>query len=687
VKKALVCIVFAIILCSTFVVLTAATQGAALPVSQSSVDWWPTFRHDASHSGYTTSSGPTSNSILWNVSVGSGIESSPSVVNGYVYVPTVGGIVYCLNATTGAQIWNYTTGGYVFTPSISNNCAYVSSYDHHVYCLNATTGAQIWNFTTGANAYPPTVSDGYVYMGAGDGDNNLYCLNATTGTKVWSYEANAGVTGAPAVANGYVYIGSNDDNVYCINAQTGTLVWNYTTGSYVYSSPTVANGNVYVGSQDHNVYCLNAQTGAKIWSYTTGYSVFSAPAVVNGNVYVGSEDYHVYCLNAQTGALEWKYATGNYIISSPAVSSNGNVYIGSYDANIYCINAQKGTLVWEYSTGGYVYSSPAIANGILYVGSSDDQIYAFGSLSSSQPSTNASSNSSNSSPQSAWVPVPTDALAAVGVAAVITGAVSFAFSAISNPLGGLGGKVGDKTKGSIPDRLKSWLEEFISSKREVHINAKTGSPYLPTKPETLAYVVAIFFLALAFSYVQASSFTQIVDILPLILVTSVLVALVKKFFTISYMRSRGVWSEHKIWPLGLVLFIVTTFAFKVPFSSPTRNVKISPESGSGEKDPALPSAAPKVHSMHKHIKRLEAIASASEILIGVGFAAVFFIVLKAGFTLIGSTGLAMCIIGAFFDTLPIAPMSGKDIYDHSKKLWIGLFVGTLALYTVWILLL
>jgi len=47
----------------------------------------------------------------------------------------------------------------------------------------------------------------------------------------------------------------------------------------------------------------------------------------------------------------------------------------------------------------------------------------------------------------------------------------------------------------------------------------------------------------------------------------------------------------------------------------------------------------------------------------------------------------MCIIGCFFDTLPIAPMGGKDIYDYSKKVWAGLFVGTMALYIAWILLL
>jgi hypothetical protein len=58
----------------------------------------------------------------------------------------------------------------------------------------------------------------------------------------------------------------------------------------------------------------------------------------------------------------------------------------------------------------------------------------------------------------------------------------------------------------------------------------------------------------------------------------------------------------------------------------------------------------------------------------------------SGFTAIGSTGLAMCIISAFFDTFPITPMNGREIFDHSKTLWIALFMVTVALYVSWLLL-
>ena len=54
--------------------------------------------------------------------------------------------------------------------------------------------------------------------------------------------------------------------------------------------------------------------------------------------------------------------------SSPAVA-NGVVYVGSNDDSIYALNASTGTLLWSYSAGESVSSSPAVADGVVYVGS------------------------------------------------------------------------------------------------------------------------------------------------------------------------------------------------------------------------------------------------------------------------------------------------------------------------------
>ena len=293
-----------------------------------------------------------------------------------------------------------------------------------------------------------------------------------------------------------------------------------------------------------------------------------------------------------------------------------------------------------------------------------------GSFSTPSPSQEASNLTTT-----VWVPTPQNAAAATVVSVAAVGAVSLIFAAAgigvaasgatsAASAGGTMGKVKSKIHDLLPDTVKKWLEDFVSSKRKLAVTEKTGSPFLPTKPESIAYLISTLFLAFSFSYVKVNTITQILIVLPTILATSILVGFAKTFFSIVYSRRRGVWTEHKVWYFGLATFIVTTFAFRMPFSSPTRTVHCGP----------------------KFTKRLGAVLSSASILLTLGFAGFFGVLLLAGFTVIGSTGLAMCIIGSFFDTFPIEPMGGKDILSHSKALWVGMFAVTLALYACWLLL-
>jgi outer membrane protein assembly factor BamB len=70
------------------------------------------------------------------------------------------------------------------------------------------------------------------------------------------------------------------------------------------------------------------------------------------------------------------------VISSPAYA-NGVVYVGSYDNNVYALNARTGAKLWNYTTGALVYSGPAVANGVVYVGGYDHNIYALGNRTTS----------------------------------------------------------------------------------------------------------------------------------------------------------------------------------------------------------------------------------------------------------------------------------------------------------------
>ena len=80
--------------------------------------------------------------------------------------------------------------------------------------------------------------------------------------------------------------------------------------------------------------------------------------------------------------LAWKMPTNSGIRSSPVIA-NGLVYITSSDNILYAFDATTGAKRWQASTGSYVgqgsfiFSSPVIVNNVLYIGSNDHHVYAF----------------------------------------------------------------------------------------------------------------------------------------------------------------------------------------------------------------------------------------------------------------------------------------------------------------------
>ncbi|MDH5779183.1 MAG: PQQ-binding-like beta-propeller repeat protein [Candidatus Bathyarchaeota archaeon] len=76
-----------------------------------------------------------------------------------------------------------------------------------------------------------------------------------------------------------------------------------------------------------------------------------------------------------TNRTEWNYSTGGSVWSSPAVA-DGVVFIGSNDGNLYALDQHTGTIIWNYTTGDHVFSSPTVVDNIVYIGSNDTNIYA-----------------------------------------------------------------------------------------------------------------------------------------------------------------------------------------------------------------------------------------------------------------------------------------------------------------------
>ena len=69
------------------------------------------------------------------------IISSPTVVNGVVYVGSDDKSVYAFDAGTGALVWSFAMSGMVrSSPAVANGVVYAASQNGTVYALRAGTG-------------------------------------------------------------------------------------------------------------------------------------------------------------------------------------------------------------------------------------------------------------------------------------------------------------------------------------------------------------------------------------------------------------------------------------------------------------------------------------------------------------------------------------------------------------------
>ena len=77
------------------------------------------------------------------------------------------------------------------------------------------------------------------------------------------------------------------------------------------------------------------------------------------------------------GTVLWEFETEFWVDSSPAIGPDGIVYVGSWDDKVYALDGKIGAEKWEFKTGFGTRSSPAIgSDGTIYVGSEDNKIYA-----------------------------------------------------------------------------------------------------------------------------------------------------------------------------------------------------------------------------------------------------------------------------------------------------------------------
>lgn len=345
----------------------------------------------------------------WKFDTKGPVTSSPAMAEGIVYVASVDGNVYAVDSATGAQRWVFATRGerrftapgihgaiprtermpdpfdvFISSPTVVNGVVFIGSGDQQVYALDARTGALKWSFATGDVVHAaPAVANNTVYIGSWD--RNLYALDAATGKEKWRYTTGndttiynqIGLASSPAVAGGMVFVGGRDGKFHAVNQKTGEPVWTHDNrGGWTIASPAVRDGVVYFPTSDGTRFkALEAATGAVKFDLQNKAVSFSSPALVGEVAFYGTSDGYLQAVSLTTGAVRNTFRTeGSKANGDRYTDENGRLKTGL----MYPDRTLDGMMIGmrTMQSLGSILSSPTVVDGVLYVGSTDGHLYA-----------------------------------------------------------------------------------------------------------------------------------------------------------------------------------------------------------------------------------------------------------------------------------------------------------------------
>jgi outer membrane protein assembly factor BamB len=213
-------------------------------------------------------------------------------------------------------------------------------------------------------------------------NKGIYAIDIK-GNLRWMFETGAEVWSSPSYNGNTIFIGSDDGFVYCLNVD-GDLEWKTKlNGKIKSSSPCISpeeDGSIFIGTHNGGMYCLNQETGIIKWNKGISKPVLSSPAILKDAVFFAASDNRIYSLHSTNGSKIWDFETGSKIWSSPSiVENNGVLFFGSLDSHVYGLDFRTGSQVWKFPAMNIIDSSACIASNMLFIGSRDGLLYAFGS--------------------------------------------------------------------------------------------------------------------------------------------------------------------------------------------------------------------------------------------------------------------------------------------------------------------
>jgi outer membrane protein assembly factor BamB len=238
--------------------------------------------------------------------------------------------------------------GDIASLAYDNGAIYTLSEGGTVSAFDAASGAMLWrvllteqwSFTSPITAY-----GGLLYVGGSGDGGTVFVLDETNGATLNTTSVENGDESSPAIDGSRVYVSYACTQAYALTLG-GTLLWHHATGCEGGGgvTPVVFGGSVYERDQAGDTI-LDAASGNSIGTFVSstapGFDGTSAFFVTSAGVTAVTT----------IGQAELWSQPGDGALGTPPVIANGTVYVGSAQGNLYGFNEATGTLVWQDAVG------------------------------------------------------------------------------------------------------------------------------------------------------------------------------------------------------------------------------------------------------------------------------------------------------------------------------------------------
>ena len=281
--------------------------------------------------------------------------------------------IICLNAADGKALWTVkydgSAGGNASssTPCVAGGRCYVAGSMGMVYCLSAESGEELWKAAAGKGGTHSSalVADGVVVVLAG----HLVGLDAEKGTELWRQEKAGGRETSPVTwtSGGKTYVICNAGRgANCVDLKTGSILWTAPGGGR--STPAVAGDYMVVQTDNKELgltaYKLSTEKAEKLWSLPDCLDGAASPIIHDGHVYAVTGKGSA-CVELAGGKVVWQSKTAGAQYSSPVLADDKLIALSRGGVLMMTAEAPEPKVLGRVKAPVVGCTSPAIADGLL----------------------------------------------------------------------------------------------------------------------------------------------------------------------------------------------------------------------------------------------------------------------------------------------------------------------------------